>query len=241
MSCRCHRSNVSGVAIVGMSCRARRPTRYTRAADRRRPSSFRRTRLVQLARRHRFSWMKYLTTCRSRRASQPVKTISSSWKGKVSITGRSLYHVPGWKASAEKWNTTPFSAATSDRNRNGAWVATRTESLLASEHPACDRHTAFIQRGLTLLLLGPRAGHWLPVCCGHPSWRVHTRVVPPRIRRCKMRRVRDLWAPIIVLIAFVGREGHGLAGPQQVSQAMLMSVLRWEAGYWVAKSDEETI
>ncbi len=70
--------------------------------------------------------------------------------------------------------------------------------------------------GLTLLLLGPRAGHWLPVCCGHPSWRVHTRVVPPRIRRCKMRRVRDLWAPTIVLIALVGREGHGLAGPQQV-------------------------
>jgi hypothetical protein len=48
----------------------------------------------------------------------------------------------------------------------------------------------------------------------HPG--VHTRVVPPRIRRCKMRRVRDLWAPTIVLIALVGREGHGLAGPQQV-------------------------
>ena len=66
------------------------------------------------------------------------------------------------------------------------------------------------------LLLGPRAGRWLPVCCGRPSWPVHTRVVPPRIRRCKMRRVRDLWAPTIVLIALVGREGHGLAGPQQV-------------------------
>ena len=38
--------------------------------------------------------------------------------------------------------------------------------------------------------------------------RVHPRVVPPRIRRCKMRRVRDLWAPTIVLIALVGREGQ---------------------------------
>ena len=80
--------------------------------------------------------------------------------------------------------------------------------------------------GLTLLLLGPRAGHWLPVCCGHPSWRVHTRAVPPRIRRCKMRCVRDLWAPTIVLIAVVGREGHGLAGPQQVSQIRDSSIRR---------------
>jgi hypothetical protein len=36
----------------------------------------------------------------------PVKTISSSWKAEASITGRSLYHVPCRKASAEKWNTT---------------------------------------------------------------------------------------------------------------------------------------
>lgn len=33
-----------------------------------------------------------------------------------------------------------------------------------------------------------------------------------------MRRVRDLWAPSIVLIALIGREGHGLAGTQQVSR-----------------------
>jgi hypothetical protein len=43
-----------------------------------------------------------------RRHETHVKTISSSWKAEASITGRSLYHVPGLKASAEKWNTTCF-------------------------------------------------------------------------------------------------------------------------------------
>ena len=32
-----------------------------------------------------------------------------------------------------------------------------------------------------------------------------------------MRRVRDLWAPTVVLNGLVGREGHGLAGSQQVT------------------------
>jgi hypothetical protein len=43
---------------------------------------------------------------RSRRASQPVTTISGSWNAEASITGRNFCHVPGRKASAEKWNTT---------------------------------------------------------------------------------------------------------------------------------------
>lgn len=49
----------------------------------------------------------------------------------------------------------------------------------------------------------------------HPG-RLHTRVVTPCISRCKMRRVRDLRAPTVVLIDLVGSERHGLAGPQQV-------------------------
>jgi hypothetical protein len=43
--------------------------------------------------------------------------------------------------------------------------------------------------GLTLLLLEPRAARWLPICSRNPFWRVHTRVVPPCIRGCKMRRL----------------------------------------------------
>jgi hypothetical protein len=41
-------------------------------------------------------------TSRSRRASQPVTTISGSWKAEASITGRSLYHVPGWMGVARR-------------------------------------------------------------------------------------------------------------------------------------------
>jgi hypothetical protein len=40
------------------------------------------------------------------RASQPVTTISRSWNAEASIAGRSVYHVLGRNASAEKWNTT---------------------------------------------------------------------------------------------------------------------------------------
>jgi hypothetical protein len=74
---------------------------------------------------------------------------------------------------------------------------------------AGDRPTAFIRRALRRSFLGLRGGRWLPVRCGYPSWpRPYTRR-SPWIHRCKMRRVRDLWAPTVVLIGLVGREGRG--------------------------------
>jgi hypothetical protein len=51
ISCRCQRSNVSGVTIVAISRKAVRPTRYARAASRRRSSSVRRSRRIPSWRR----------------------------------------------------------------------------------------------------------------------------------------------------------------------------------------------
>jgi hypothetical protein len=76
--------------------------------------------------------------------------------------------------------------------------------------PALDGTKRLYQQAVTLVLLGQCRGRWLPVRYGHPSWlRPYTRIVPPSIRRCKMPRVRDLWAPTVVLIGLVGREGQG--------------------------------
>ena len=74
-----------------------------------------------------------------RRASQSVTTVSSRWKAEASITGRSLYHVTGWKTSetsAEKWNTT------GDRNATEGEHASVNGRAFAYEKSAVDTFTA---------------------------------------------------------------------------------------------------
>jgi hypothetical protein len=79
MSCRCQRSNVFGVATVEISRKAARPTRYARAASRRRSSSLKRSRCFPSWRRKSpFSSIRYVTTSRSRRSSQPQP--GARWK-----------------------------------------------------------------------------------------------------------------------------------------------------------------
>jgi hypothetical protein len=67
--CRCQHSNVSGLAIVAISRKAARPTRYARAASSRRSSSVRRSRrLPSCRRRSRFSSRRQVISSRSRRS-----------------------------------------------------------------------------------------------------------------------------------------------------------------------------
>ena len=72
---RCHLNNVSGVMIVAISLRVARPTRYARAASRRRSSSVRRSRLVP-------SWAAGAGSPRSGRQSSPAlgaRASRSAW------------------------------------------------------------------------------------------------------------------------------------------------------------------
>jgi hypothetical protein len=106
ISCRCQRSNVSGVAIVAISRKAVRPTRYARAASRRRSSSVRRRRWVpSWRRRSRFSSIRYV--------SLPLPAVQPAGQHaqhdlqrrgvnhRVELTSRAVL-----KTSAESWNTT---------------------------------------------------------------------------------------------------------------------------------------
>ena len=110
MSCRCHRSIVSGVTIVATSRKACRPSRYARAASRRRSSSVsRRRRPPSCRRRTRFSSIRYASASRSRRSSQPVTVEEQHPEGRDVDHGGSLHHSRDTLAfrirSAETWDT----------------------------------------------------------------------------------------------------------------------------------------
>ena len=86
----------------------------------------------------------------------------------------------------------------------------------ASEHPACDRHTAFIQRALRCSFSAHVRGIGCPIVAAiHPGASIHA-----SFRRASAGVGCVVFGTCgrrqIVLIALVGREGHGLAGPQQV-------------------------
>ena len=99
-------------------------------------------------------------------------------------------------------------------------VGRKRSQQTASEHPACDRHTAFIQRALRCSFSAHVRGVGCPfVAAIHPGASIHASFSRASAGvRCV--GVRDLWAPTIVLIALVGHEGHGFAGPQQVRRTI---------------------
>ena len=120
MSCRCHRSSVSGVTTVASSRNRPRPNRYARTASRRRSSSVNCRRRPRSWRRStRFSSSRYRRTSRSWRSDHPAKSVSSNGTRRrrsrpgIYITGRKSRIVRRFNHGTVRPSFTPIAAKTS--------------------------------------------------------------------------------------------------------------------------------